>query len=256
MKVSPKGRDLIAEFEQGPSGGPALTAYPCPAGKWTIGYGHTAGVTPGDTLASKAHAERLLDDDLVEWAAGVEKVLGGASTTQHEFDAMVSLAFNIGVGAFAGSTPLRLHKAGDRIGAARAFGLWNKATVSGRLVEMPGLTRRRGAETALYLTPDPLTVAEAAPPLPMPQAVAVERPAAKSTTVIAGGVSVAAGAASVADQINQVTPVVQSITTAGTTLQGMLKLGGAALSMIALAAVAFMLWRYIRKRRRAEVLST
>lgn len=251
MKVSPKGRDLIAEFE-----GLRLAAYLCPAGVWTIGYGHTRGVKPGDTLDSATHAKILLDEDLAEWAADVELALGGANTTQHEFDAMTSLAFNVGVPGFKGSTVLRLHKAGDHQGAARAFGLWNKATVNGKLVEMPGLTRRRAAEAALYLTPDPLTVTEDAPPLPMPQEVKPEKSAASSKTVIAGGVSVAAGAASVADQIDQITPIITSITTAGTSLQGLLKLGGLALSVVALGAVAFMLFRYVQKRRRGEVLST
>lgn len=248
MRVSAAGRDLIAEFE-----GLRLEAYLCPAGVWTIGYGHTKGVKPGDTLDIPTHAKILLDEDLVEWGAGVEKALGGASTTQHEFDAMVSLAFNIGVGGFEKSTVLRLHKAGDKTGAARAFGMWNKATVNGKLVELPGLTRRRAAESALYLTPDPLTVTEDAPPLPMPQAVAAEKPAVKSTTVIAGGVSVAAGAASVADQV---TPVINSITTVGASMQNLWKLGGVALSVIALAAVAYMLFRYVQKRRKGEVIST
>ena len=69
----------------------------------------------------------------------------------------------------------------------------------------------RSAFRVLYLTPDPLTVTEAAPPLPMPQAVQAEKPAIKSTTVIAGAVSVAAGAASVADQINQITPIITTV---------------------------------------------
>jgi lysozyme len=251
MKVSPKGRDLIADFE-----GLRLEAYLCPAGVWTIGYGHTRGVKPGDRLDSPTHAKIILDEDLAEWAAGVEKALGGANVTQHEFDAMVSLAFNIGLGGFEKSTVLRLHKAGDKTGAARAFALWNKATVGGKLVEMPGLTRRRAAEAALYLTPDPLTVTEPAPPPPMPQAVAPEKSAASSKTVIAGGVSVAAGAASVADQIDQIVPLVNSISTAGASFQNLLKLGGIALSVVALVAVAYVLWRYVGKKRRGEVVST
>lgn len=251
MKVSPKGRDLILEFE-----GIRLEAYLCPAGVWTIGAGHTKNVKPGDRLDSPTHAKIILDEDLAEWAAGVEKALGGANTTQHEFDAMVSLAFNIGLGGFEKSTVLRLHKAGDKTGAARAFGMWNKATVQGKLVEMPGLTRRRAAEAALYLTPDPLTVTEPAPPPPMPQAVAPEKSAAASKTVIAGTVGAATAAASMADQIEQVTPLITSITTAGASVQNLLKLGGAALSIVAFCAVAYVLWRYVRKKRRGEVVST
>jgi hypothetical protein len=94
------------------------------------------------------------------------------------------------------------------------------------------------------------------PPLPVADPTLQAKPATSSKTVIAGSVSVAAGAASVADQIDQVTPIIQSITTAGASLQGLLKMGAAALSVVALFAVAFMLWRYIQKRNRGDVVST
>lgn len=247
-KVSPEGRDLIAAFEQGPHGGPALKAYLCPAGQWTIGYGHTKGVRPGDTLASKVVADMLLDEDLVTWAAEVEKVLDGTPTSQHEFDAMVSLAFNIGMAGFNQSTVLRLHKAGDRTGAARAFALWNKAKVDGRLIELTGLTRRRAAEAAHYLAPDQAWAVE-----PMPQAVQPEATAARSRTVIAGGVAVASSAAAMIDQVSQ---IVGSLSQLGGSIQGLLKLGAVGLSVVALLAAAYMLWRYLGKKRRAEVIST
>jgi lysozyme len=159
---------------------------------------------------------------------------------------MVSLAFNVGVAGFKGSTVLRLHRQGDRRAAARAFGMWNKAMVSGRLQEVAGLTRRRAAETAFYLTQDAAGVKD------MPQAVAPPASVATSKSVIAGGVTVAAGAASVADQV---TPVLNSIAATGASLNNVMQLGGATLSIIALAAAAYMLWRYVQKRRRGEVLS-
>ena len=90
----------------------------------------------------------------------------------------------------------------------------------------------------------------------LPSAPPVEVKPPSSKTVIAGGVAVASGAASIADQIDQVTPVLTSLTSAGASLQGLMKLGGAALSVVALVAVAYMLWRYLQKRRRGEVLST
>ncbi len=240
-EVSAEGRALIQEFE-----GLSLAAYLCPAGRWTIGYGHTEGVQPGDRI-TKAHADSLLAADLVGYGNAVADALGASEATRHEFDAMVSLAFNVGIAGFKGSTVLRLHRQGDRQGAARAFGMWNKAMVDGRLQEMVGLTRRRAAETAFYLTADAPAVKA------MPQVVAPPPSAATSKTVIAGGVTVAAGAASVADQV---TPVLNSIATTGASLKSVMSLGGAALSVIALAAGAYMLWRYIRKRRRGEVLST
>jgi hypothetical protein len=90
----------------------------------------------------------------------------------------------------------------------------------------------------------------------MPQAVAPEKSARSSKTVIAGGVAVATGAASVADQVDQVAPLLSSVSMAGASVQSVMKLGAAALSVIALAAVGYMLWRYIQKRRRGEVMST
>ncbi|MBY0317910.1 MAG: lysozyme [Reyranella sp.] len=249
-EVSAEGRALIQQFE-----GLSLTAYLCPAGKWTIGYGHTEGVQAGDKV-TKARADRMLAADLVSYGNAVADAIGDGEASQHEFDAMVSLAFNVGIAGFKGSTVLRLHRQGDRQGAARAFGMWNKAMVNGRLQEVPGLTRRRAAETAFYLTPDQLAESAAASRHPMPQAVAPPPTAASSKTVIAGGVGVATAAASVADQANQITTTVTSITQATTSVHGLLKLGGLAVSVIALAAVGYMLWRYIQKRRRGEVLST
>ena len=90
----------------------------------------------------------------------------------------------------------------------------------------------------------------------MPQAVAPPPTAGSSKTVIAGGVGVATAAASVADQANQISTTVTSITHATTSVHGLMKLGGLAVSVVALAAVGYMLWRYIQKRRRGEVLST
>lgn len=239
-EVSAEGRALIQQFE-----GLSLTAYRCPAGKWTIGYGHTAGVQFGDQIA-RDNADDLLRADLASCGNAVDEALGGCPASRHEFDAMVSLAFNVGVAGFKGSTVLRLHRQGDRQGAARAFGLWNKAMVDGRLQEIAGLTRRRAAETAFYLTED-------APGLKdMPQAVAPPGSVATSRSVIAGSVTVAAGAASAADQV---TPVLNSIATAGASLKGVMQLGGATLSIIAVAGAAYMLWRYIHKRRRGEILS-
>ncbi|WP_422001767.1 lysozyme [Reyranella sp.] len=252
-EINPAGYRLIEEFEAGPLGNarPALVPYRCPAGRLTIGWGHTAGVRPGMAI-TEAEAHALLDADLDAAESCVE---GSAMRrpTDNEFAAMVSLCFNIGEAGFRSSTVLRLHNRGDAAGAAAAFGLWRKMTdpETGRLVDSAGLIRRRGVEADLYLTP-----AIEAPSQAMPQVVAAERPAVASRTVIAGGVAVASGAASIADQIDQVTPVLTSLTSAGASLQGLMKLGGAALSVVALAAVGYMLWRYLQKRRRGEVLST
>lgn len=141
-RVSPAGRALIREFE-----GCVLTSYPDPASggaPWTIGYGHTGpDVTRGKSI-SKTEAEALLDADLVRFESAVAAAAPSASDNQ--FAAMVSLAFNIGARAFAGSTLLKKHNAGDHAGARAEFARWVFA--SGK--KLYGLERRRAAEAALY----------------------------------------------------------------------------------------------------------
>lgn len=152
-KTNAKGLDVIKGFE-----GLVLKAYPDPATgsePWTIGYGHTsmAGepkVYPGLTITA-AQAEDILKRDLGVY----EKAVSDAVTrtpTSDQFSAMVSLTFNIGGGNFRSSTVLRQHNAGNFAAAADAFLLWNKA--GNPLQEMAGLTRRRRAERALYLSQD------------------------------------------------------------------------------------------------------
>ena len=93
----------------------------------------------------------MFADDLnTKFAPGIEAALAGHPCTDNQFGALVSLAYNIGLGGEAHSTVQRLHNAGDYQGAAQAFLMWDKA--GGRVV--PALLRRRGEERALYLTPD------------------------------------------------------------------------------------------------------
>jgi lysozyme len=204
MKGNQAGRGLIAEFE-----GQRLTAYRCPAGVWTIGIGSTQPpVTPGMQITMDEMWERF-DHDIAIYETGVLAALAGAPTTQNQFNAMVSLAFNIGLGGFRTSSVLRAHKAGNTSAAANAFGLWNKATVDGKLVEMPGLTRRRAAETALYLTPDAVGHVERA--WAMPQAVAKPAGASSSKAVLTN-VGVGAGAATLA--ISNLQPAIEAVNSA------------------------------------------
>ncbi len=151
--INAAGLALFHEFEQGPGGGPALVPYLCPSGVLTIGYGHTGPDVDPDTQITAEEADRLLDRDLdrFENAVAFELV---RPTNDNEFAAMVSLCFNIGIAGFRQSTVLRRHNAGDRIGAAKAFALWNKGRNNkGELVVLNGLTRRRAVEAALYMTP-------------------------------------------------------------------------------------------------------
>jgi lysozyme len=145
-KINRAGIALIKHFES-----LQLTAYLDPVGIWTIGYGHTEGVQPGTTITT-AQANRLLSDDLAPAETAVQDGVGDAPTSNNQFSAMVSLCFNIGAGNFAESTVLREHIARDYQAAANAFLLWNKGTVDGELVVLPGLTDRREAERKLYLS--------------------------------------------------------------------------------------------------------
>jgi len=192
------GLQLLIEFE-----GFRADAYQCPAGVWTIGYGFTKGVRPGDTI-TRAAADERLRQEVAEFAEGVARLLK-REANDHEFAAMVVLAFNIGLAGFARSTVLRAHNAGNPEAAARAFALWNKA--GGKVLR--GLTRRRAAEAALYLKPvrpqiplavverDTLRVPEIEPELDladaMPQRIDPERSLHQSNILrggaVAGGVS-------------------------------------------------------------------
>lgn len=146
MDVSPAGRKLIENFEE-----LRTKAYQDARGVWTIGYGHTAGVQEGMEITA-AEADALLSEDLRIFSGEVDRSVGYA--TQHQFDAMVSLAFNIGLDGFLGSTALRCHRAAQYQQAAIAFTLWNKAKIDGILQPLLGLTRRRLKEALYYLEND------------------------------------------------------------------------------------------------------
>lgn len=136
MKTSQTGIDLIKKFE-----GCRLDAYKCPAGVWTIGYGHTAGVSGGQKI-SPAQAEAYLRADLEKYEKKVEKYNATYRWTQNEFDAMVSFAYNLG-------SIDKLTADGTRAKSviAEKMLLYNKA--GGKV--LAGLTKRRQAERTLFL---------------------------------------------------------------------------------------------------------
>jgi lysozyme len=143
--INDAGLNLIKTFE-----GLKLKAYQDVADIWTIGYGHIKGVHEGMQITN-AQAEQFLKDDLRNTETAVASECG-AATTDNQFAAMVALAFNIGTGAFATSTVLDRNQAGNTQQAADAFLMWNKAHVNGELTPVAGLTNRRNAERALYLS--------------------------------------------------------------------------------------------------------
>ena len=149
MILSHKGFDFIAAHE-----GCKLHAYQDQAGIWTIGFGCTYHVRPGEVwtyqqaLAALSWAISKVDSD-------VNRLV--KSATQDQYDAMISLTYNIGVGAFHRSSVLRAHLAGQFDAAADAFLLWDKVRIDDHLTFDQGLLNRRRAERDLYLMLSPLT---------------------------------------------------------------------------------------------------
>jgi lysozyme len=145
MSVSHAGIDLICGFE-----GKRLVAYDDGVGVWTIGFGTTIypngiRVKKGDTC-TEAQAKAYMAHDLKKF----EQAVNGAVTValnQNQFNALVSLAYNIGVGAFKRSTLLKKLNVGDYLGAANQFDVWVNA--GGK--RMQGLINRRAKEKALFL---------------------------------------------------------------------------------------------------------
>jgi len=154
MKPSEDCVKLVQEFEgcakKQPNG--SYAAYPDPASggdPWTIGWGTTGPDVKKGVVWTQRQCDDRFSAHLDEFADKVSKILGATPTKQNQFDAMVSFAYNLGPGNLSSSTLLKKHKAGDFKGAVAEFAKWNKA--AGKV--LPGLTRRRAAEAALYLRP-------------------------------------------------------------------------------------------------------
>ncbi|MBP3534624.1 MAG: lysozyme [Muribaculaceae bacterium] len=134
-----KAIELIKEFES-----LRTRAYRCPAGVWTIGWGHTAGVKRGDSI-TEAEAERLLRADVADLGRQLRQT--GVALSPNREAALLSFAYNVGFDALLRSTlwrKVRTNPADPTIG--EEFGRWKYA--GGRV--MAGLVRRRAKEAALY----------------------------------------------------------------------------------------------------------
>lgn len=140
MRISQKGIELIKKFE-----GCRLEAYRCPAGVWTIGYGHTKGVKDGMKI-SWEQAEEFLREDLKIYEQAVERCVK-VPLSQNQFDALVSFCYNCGGEALRTSTLLRLLNESKYSESAEQFLRWNKA--GGKV--LAGLTRRREEEREMFL---------------------------------------------------------------------------------------------------------
>lgn len=140
MHISERGVELVARFE-----GCRLEAYLCPAGKWTIGYGHREGVKPGDRLASREEAKRLLRKDLEKYETYVnsfaEKGTISFPLNQNQFDALTSFCYNCGKGNLQ-----KLVSGRDAATVGQKILLYNRS--AGKV--LAGLVRRREEESALF----------------------------------------------------------------------------------------------------------
>lgn len=217
--------DLIKSFE-----GLRLEAYQDPAGIWTIGYGHTRGVRPGQTI-DEAEAERLLRQDLRTAAGAVERHVG-PPLNDNEFGALVSFVFNVGEGAFASSTLLKRLNAGDRGAVPDQLRRWDKATVGGKKVQLRGLARRRAAEALLWATP----------PEPEPEmgsgraTTAAQKPLSKSVTIWG---SIGAGAGVIGSFLSDTAAQLQPLVGYAETVKTLFLL----LSVAGIALAAYGRWR-------------
>ena len=150
--ISKLGLNLIKGFE-----GFRGKSYRCPAGVWTIGYGHTSMAGPpavrAGQIMSRAEADRVLAHNIEKFAAQLRPLIT-ADLTDNQFSALVSFAYNVGVGGFRNSGVRRAVNAEQHKSVPRRLALWVKA--GGRT--LPGLVKRRSAEAALYMTPDAVTL--------------------------------------------------------------------------------------------------
>ena len=170
MNIGEAGLAIIKKWE-----GCRLVAYLDVVGVWTVGFGDTGPDVVKGLRITQDEADRRLADRLArEFEPGVEKALGQAPVRQNQFDAMVSLAYNVGVGTFSRSSIVRHHIAGDYDAAADAFLLYRMA--GGKVYD--GLVRRRIEERGLYLSE------VSTPPLPHPPIVDIVDPIADAVRAL------------------------------------------------------------------------
>ncbi|MEO1503172.1 MAG: lysozyme [Pseudomonadota bacterium] len=224
--------ELIKRWE-----GLELEAYLCPAGIWTIGYGHTATAKEGMHI-DHAKAEKLLRQDMQKFMATVEDVEAKLprALTEQQAGALISFCYNVGPTLFRRSKSVvgRL-KAGDYEGAADGLLLYNKARVDGKLTALRGLTNRREMERATFLAnPEPPQYEAPAPTSSQEEEVSdpSDHPAA-STTLVAVLLGIVT---QVFDQFASLNPMMQI-----------------GLGLVIVALFSYIGMERLRKNRTAEI---
>ncbi len=158
MKVSDAAKAMIKHHE-----GVRMRPYRCPALLWTVGVGHVIDpahaavkyeerknlpIPDGwDRTLTMGEVDAILAQDLARFERGVARLCPAASNSQSQFDALVSFAFNVGLGNLQRSSIRMRYNRGDVEGAADAFLMWTKA--AGKV--LPGLVKRRNDERAMFL---------------------------------------------------------------------------------------------------------
>lgn len=135
-----EAKKLIAQYE-----GCRLKAYRCPAGKWTIGYGETQGIKEGMEWTQK-QADDALEKRIVQMKKEILATCPALKPSSNRLAACISLAYNIGIGNFAGSSVAKYIRRGEYRAAADAFGMW----VYVGKQKLPGLVNRRQAERTVF----------------------------------------------------------------------------------------------------------
>jgi lysozyme len=233
MKISQFGKSMIAAFE-----GVRLEAYRCPAGVLTIGIGITGEEARPGRKITREEAFSMFDEFLArQYEPGVRKLLK-RDPTQGQWDAMVSFAFNCGVGALAKSSILKHFNRGNDDLAAAAFGAWVKA--GGKT--LPGLVRRRAAEALAFrgiqdANFDGKRASDEPIYGPMPQKVEqVRESVAKTSTAKGAGAGGLAGAGAVIKSTEEALTTAEPHISAGTWI-------GFALGLTMLASAGFVFYR-------------
>jgi lysozyme len=214
QSVSQEGIDLVKRFEglHKLKDDGMVHAYRCPAGKWTISWGHCKGVRSGMKV-TMAQSEQFLSDDLEEHGKIVKKYVN-VPLTQSQYDALTSFVFNLGGGNFRSSTLLKKLNMGDYDAVPEQIMRWNKARVDGKLTPLRGLTRRRAAEAAIFSKDAQLPSDEGGPTMPQKPTAEAPKSLAKSKTMAGVGLAGAAtGLNEVAGQLQGLVAYADSLKT-------------------------------------------
>ena len=205
QNVSKDCIDLIKRFEGlhkvQPDG--MISSYRCPASRWTIGFGSCKGVRSGMKITVEEAELRLLED--IREHADIVKQYVTVPLTQGQFDSLVSFVFNLGGGAFRGSSLLRLLNQGKYDDVPEQLMRWNKARVSGKLTALKGLTRRRASEAAIFSRDAKLPADDGGPIAPQKVSSSDTKPLTKSKTMAGAGIAGAATA------LGEITPQIEAL---------------------------------------------